>query len=243
MRRLSGLLLLAFLALAGIVLKELPGNSPAETGPRPEEKTGQSQSQDRRHTEKPAGTRNDGRGYVLSLSWSPAFCAQKDPEGESDQCEIGDMHGLVVHGLWPDGRAEYCDSSEPRRLPDDLARDVLRYMPSVGLARHEWEKHGTCSGLSQRDYFRATEQAWKTFRQPELLSAAKREQRVERNRLLDAIAKANPAMPSSAIALQCGKGGTLKEIRICLDSSLAAKPCPTDTRRSCAGTITILPPL
>lgn len=243
MRRVSGLLMLALLALAGIVLQQWPGATPAKPPPSQAD-----EAANRPTKGKPASADSDrvaspGKGYVLSLSWSPAFCAQKDPDGESDQCEIGDMRGLVVHGLWPDGRAEYCDSSEPRRLPDDLARDVLRFMPSVGLARHEWEKHGSCSGLSQRDYFRATERAWKGFRQPDLLAAAKREQRVDRNRLLDAIARANPGLPSSAVALQCGKGGTLKEIRLCLDGGLKARPCPGDTRRSCSGTITILPPL
>lgn len=243
MRRVSGLLLLALLALAGIVLKQLPGGAPSGPPARQQDEAIQKPSKEQPRSVDGNRANPTGKGYVLSLSWSPAFCAQKDPDGESDQCEIGDMRGLVVHGLWPNGRAEYCDSSEPRRLPDDLARDVLRFMPSVGLARHEWEKHGTCSGLSQRDYFRATERAWKGFRQPDLLASAKREQRVDRNRLLDAIARANPGLPSSAVALQCGKGGTLKEIRLCLDGGLTARPCPGDTRRSCSGTITILPPL
>lgn len=255
LRRVIGLVLFVILAIAGAVLKEQQPAKPAS--PSSGENAGQQQpAPPQKPVAKPSGTQRQtpeaapaslpkrgGPGYILSLSWSPAFCASSDPNGESDQCETGARRGLVVHGLWPDTSREFCDTSEPRRISDDIARQVVRYMPSVGLARHEWEKHGSCSGLSQRDYFRATEQAWRNFHQPDLLAAAAREQRVERNRLLDAIAGANPGLPANAIALQCGKGGALKEIRVCLDSALSGRACPSDTRRSCSGTITILPPL
>lgn len=242
MRRLLGILLFVILAVAGAWLKQQP--SPAQPPAKPAAETTLPAQPDRPaepDVVKTSLPKRTGPGYVLSLSWSPAFCASRDPDGNSDQCEIGGGSGLVVHGLWPDGNREFCDTSEPDRLRDDVARDVRRYMPSVGLARHEWQKHGSCSGLSQRDYFSATERAWRNFRQPALLTAATREQRVERNRLLDAIAKANPGMPGNAVALQCGKGGTLKEIRLCLDNGLSPRSCPADTRRSCSGTITILP--
>ncbi len=239
MRRLLGLLLIAILAIAGTLLKE---RSPEQSAARPEQKSAPRQQSGAEAS--PAKLpRGQAAGYVLSLSWSPAFCASRDPDGESDQCETGAQRGLVVHGLWPNGRQEYCDTNEPRRLSDDVARDVLRYMPSLGLARHEWEKHGSCSGFTQRDYFAATERAWKAFRQPPLLARPSGEQRVDRNGLLNAIASSNPGMPSSALALQCGKGGVLKEIRLCLDGTLSPRPCPADTRRSCSGTVTILPPL
>lgn len=241
MRRSLGFLLIAALALVGLFLKDAPLSTPPKVD-TPQQDTSPQPPARKREGETARTIPAGAAGYILALSWSPAFCASSDPEGESDQCETGAMRGLVVHGLWPDGRAEYCDTSEPKRLRDDIARQVMRYMPSVGLARHEWEKHGTCSGLSQRDYFAATERAWNAFRQPEPLSRASRDQRLERNRLLDMIARANPGLPTSAVALQCGKGGVLKEIRLCLDASLSGRPCPEGTRRSCPATITVLPP-
>lgn len=253
MRRILGIALFALLAIAGTILKQQPASQshpPAQesitttgTLPKPSSETRSAPSgQGTAKTVSTSRAGSGGPGYILALSWSPAFCASSDPDGESDQCEIGRKRGLVVHGLWPDGRREYCDTAEPRRLRDDVARSVTRYMPSLGLARHEWEKHGTCSGLSQRDYFATVERAWNAFRQPDILNRSGGEQRIDRNRLLDAIARANPGLPGGAITFQCGKAGMLKEIRLCLDGNLSGRACAADTRRSCPGTLTILPP-
>ena len=41
--------------------------------------------------------------------------------------------------------------------PEATVDKVLRMMPSQKLIRHEWEKHGTCSGLSAEQYFQQVE--------------------------------------------------------------------------------------
>ena len=38
--------------------------------------------------------------YVLSLSWSPTFCADKG-DGNRGQCGIEKDFRFIVHGLWP----------------------------------------------------------------------------------------------------------------------------------------------
>src|SRR5690606_41548 len=94
--------------------------------------------------------------YVLSLSWSPTWCASNDRDGSTSQCHGRRPYGFIVHGLWPQnerGWPEYCPSREPERVPQALAETMRDIIPSAGLAGHEWRKHGSCSGLSQRSYF------------------------------------------------------------------------------------------
>ncbi len=91
--------------------------------------------------------------YVLALSWSPGFCqAGGGDEKGRDQCRTGAGHGFVVHGLWPQferGFPTQCQPANvsPSRIAMETAREVF---VEEGLARHQWRKHGTCSGLSRR---------------------------------------------------------------------------------------------
>src|SRR5437763_15696110 len=80
--------------------------------------------------------------YLLNLSWSPEFCHSHPSAAE---CA---MHStFVLHGLWPQNR----DGSYPQNCssapgPADPSQYSELY-PDPSLLRHEWAKHGTCSGL------------------------------------------------------------------------------------------------
>ena len=96
--------------------------------------------------------------YVLSLSWSPSFCEAAEERGNGrrtrGQCG-GRPFSFVVHGLWPQyehGFPEYCQQPSPR-LARNIMVSMLDLMPAPGLIYNEWDKHGTCSGLSPRAYF------------------------------------------------------------------------------------------
>jgi hypothetical protein len=59
--------------------------------------------------------------YVLSLSWSPTWCALKGDAQGSPQCDRA--LGWVLHGLWPqheDGWPSFCRTTAAR---SDAARD------------------------------------------------------------------------------------------------------------------------
>ena len=108
----------------------------------------------------PAGSGFDF--YVLSLSWSPSYCEAEGDNANRQQCDIGRPYAFVVHGLWPQferGFPADCDTAE-REVDNDTLRSLYDIMPSSGLIRHEWRKHGTCSGLSQHDYFHVAA-AWR----------------------------------------------------------------------------------
>ena len=115
-------------------------------------------------------------------------------------------------------------------------------MPSLGLAAHEWKKHGSCMGLGQRGYFETMEKAWRSIRIPAELSGLSGERRMQADDLRDEILAANPALPRGSVSLQCDREGDFSEVRICLSGNLDGRACPTNTGRGCPRTLTILPP-
>lgn len=162
--------------------------------------------------------------FVLALSWSPAYCI--DHPADREQCGRRGL-GLVVHGLWP----QYADGNGPEGCATALAPDAatidraLAFMPSRSLIRHQWRKHGSCSGLSPRDYFALTEQAWGGFRAPPALQAAGEDRRMRPQALRTALREANSALADDMLSLHC-EGGRFTELRLCLDrDTLAPERC------------------
>ena len=96
--------------------------------------------------------------YILSLSWSPTYCAEL-PRGASDpQCDRRRPrpYAFVLHGLWPQferGWPESCPSRDRGFVPRPVANRMLDIMPSDKLVFHEYRKHGTCTGLGVDGYF------------------------------------------------------------------------------------------
>src|SRR4051812_21603026 len=95
--------------------------------------------------------------YVLALSWSPSYCAAAQERGDNrpDQQCGPRPYSFVVHGLWPQyehGFPEFCQQPSPR-LDRGAVGAMLDLMPSPRLIFREWDRHGTCSGLSTHAYF------------------------------------------------------------------------------------------
>ncbi len=100
--------------------------------------------------------------YVLSLSWSPTWCALEGDRRGSPQCDADSDFGWVLHGLWPqyeNGWPSYCRTGHrnPSRAETAAMADI---MGSGGSAWHQWNKHGRCSGLSPDDYFALAREAY-----------------------------------------------------------------------------------
>src|SRR6516162_10408831 len=102
--------------------------------------------------------------YVLSLSWSPSFCATAAERGRgrgaNAQCGVR-PYSFVVHGLWPQynkGFPEYCQLPAPR-LDHGVVASMLDIMPASHLIFNEWDRHGTCSGQTPRAHFETVRKA------------------------------------------------------------------------------------
>lgn len=183
--------------------------------------------------------------YVLALSWSPGFCDTGGAGKAHDQCAVGANLGFVVHGLWPQnahGFPSDCDDGAAR-FPSRAALDRVRGLyPSEGLARYEWRKHGTCTGLSPSDYFDQVRRARDAVTIPASLQAPGEPQTVAPRDILRAFSQANARLRADEMAVTC-RQGELEEVRVCFARDLRGfTPCPEVARASCrASAISVLP--
>ena len=171
--------------------------------------------------------------YVLSLSWSPTWCALEGDARGSEQCEAD--HGWILHGLWPQyhrGYPSYCPTSRraPSRADTAAMADI---MGTAGLAWHQWKKHGSCSGLSPDDYFALSREAYGRITRPGLLRRLKEPVTLPATLIEDAFLEANPGLEPDMITITC-RDGRIQEARLCLSTTLEPVPCGRDVVRDCA---------
>jgi ribonuclease T2 len=175
--------------------------------------------------------------YVLSLSWSPSYCeasAERAPNRAPDQQCGARPFAFVVHGLWPQyehGFPSYCQVPAPR-LDRGIVGSVLDLMPSPRLVFHEWDRHGTCSGLTPHAYFETMRKARAAVKIPDDYLALGQPTMVTAADVADAFVKANPNLSRDDVAVMCDKK-RLSEVRICLTRSFAFRVCPEVTQRAC----------
>lgn len=180
--------------------------------------------------------------YILSLSWSPAWCLREGDDRGAPECRTGAGHGFILHGLWPQHDIGWpSDCATPARPPGrrDLAQ-MGAIMGSAGLARHQWRKHGTCTGLDGAAYFDLARRAFGAVRMPGVLSDLDRDVELPARVIEDAFLEANPAMERSAITITCARG-MIAEVRICLTRDLGLRACGPDAARDCRMRDALLP--
>ena len=183
--------------------------------------------------------------YVLSLSWSPSFCKESEERGRSsnEQCR-GRPYSFVVHGLWPQyerGFPRDCQVPAPR-LSRELTTSMLDLMPALGLIYHEWDQHGTCSGLEAQAYFDLIRKARETVKIPESYAAPKTTLTVAPDEVEEAVVKSNPGLSRAAVSVTCGST-RLSEVRICMSKDLKFRDCDEINRRACRRDKLLMPPV
>jgi len=147
----------------------------------------------------------------------------------------------VLHGLWPQyakgGFPATCSTQGLDADDKALAKTVF---PSDKLVEHEWQKHGTCSGLQPKDYIQAADTAHKSVAIPTLLQPGKNKRTMATANVTQSLLDANPALTRQGLALLC-TGKELSEVRVCLDKDLKPMACGQGVGGTCKGsTITLL---
>ena len=182
--------------------------------------------------------------YLLSLSWSPAFCIQQP---DALECNGLRHFGFVVHGLWPQdehGWPQNC-AGDPR-VPDSVVTAISDLMPAEKLIYHEWIAHGTCSGLDPRAYFDLVRKARLSINVPERFESPSAAIQQAPSDIVGAFLHANPQLPADSVVATCSRQGAprLREIHVCFDRKLDARACSADSlKEACRADSVIVPPV
>lgn len=182
--------------------------------------------------------------YVLSLSWTPSWCALEGDDRGSPQCDDGQGFGFTLHGLWPQyeaGWPSYCPSVQrpPSRGMTGAMADI---MGTSGLAWHQWNKHGTCSGLEAADYYALSWLAYGRVTRPDLLRQLTREVRLPARVIEEAFLDVNPDLDADMITVTC-RANRIQEVRICLTRELEPRRCGSDVIRDCTSPDALFSPM
>jgi len=124
--------------------------------------------------------------YVFAYIWEPESCYENPTWVQCADPQKFWETNFVIHGLWP----QYSTGGYPSDCTDepfdeevivDIGMDDMnQYWPNVksntsdpdydSFWEHEWTKHGTCSPLSQENYFNTTLNLGKTFGTPSIIT-------------------------------------------------------------------------
>jgi ribonuclease T2 len=193
-----------------------------------------------KHHQPSASQPGDFDYYLLSVSWAPNYCADH-PSNHSSECRAGAGKGFVLHGLWPQSETgpylQNCTDASP--VASDIVNHMLNYMPSASLVQHEWQTHGTCSGLSAQDYFDKVEQAFRNLQIPQAYQQLPQQQKVGVQALEQAFASANSAT-AGAFRVSC-HDGELVNLEACLSKDLQYQSCTSSVQQCKSNPVLMLP--
>ena len=180
--------------------------------------------------------------YVLSLSWSPTWCALEGERRGSPQCDR--PFGWVLHGLWPQyerGWPSFCRTvqRDPSRGETAAMEDI---MGTPGAAWYQWKKHGRCSGLAPEDYFAAARAAFASVNRPEIFRRLPRALELPATVIEDAFIEVNPGWEPDMLTITC-KSGRIQEARLCLTRDLEPRICGPDVVRDCTMQDALMEPI
>jgi ribonuclease T2 len=173
--------------------------------------------------------------YLMNLSWSPEFCSI---QGTSPECAA--HPGFILHGLWTqnnDGTYPVFCSNEAGLAHPEQNLDIT---PDLSLLKHEWDKHGTCSGIGPQRFFAMEHQAFHSLKIPPQIEHVDHEISMTPDAILGLFADSNPGFPRGSILLSCGRNH-LTAIEACFSKDL--KPIACQGLHTCrANSVKITPP-
>jgi len=156
--------------------------------------------------------------YVYAYSWTPGFCYNQNYPGCLAPQEYWKTN-FTIHGLWPqysdssyseDGYPSYCSSEAfDSNIINEIGYNTMtEKWPNVqsvpedadydSFWDHEWSKHGTCSELSQLDYFDAALNLTEYDATPDVLQQA-----IGQNMSADSLRDAMDNGVANSAVLQC----------------------------------------
>ncbi len=172
--------------------------------------------------------------YVLALSWSSGWCKTTGDARHDAQCAPGKGYTFTLHGLWPQDERDYPQDCPPTQRDPSRAQTAAMadIMASPGLAWHEWQKHGRCTGLPAQTYFETARRAYRSITIPPILARITRPLNVAPDVIEQAFLQANPGLTPAMMSVSC-EHGVITEARICLTKTLTPRTCSPEVARGC----------
>jgi ribonuclease T2 len=163
------------------------------------------------------------------------------------QCNGSRPFAFVLHGLWPQndrGWPESCNIGQRPWVPENTIAAMLDIMPSKKLIIHEYQKHGTCSGLAPDAYFDTARKLYDSIKIPDRYRLLDQPLQVAPGEVVKDFTAANPALKPNMIAVSCGDR-RLKELRVCFGRDLRPRACGENenARKLCSTDQVVLPPV
>jgi ribonuclease T2 len=118
---------------------------------------------------------------------------------------------------------------------------MLDLMPAPRLIYHEWDEHGTCSGLEPDAYFDTVRKARAKVKIPEKFTSLTSALQTSPDEVKAAFIADNPDLVDTEISVQCDN--RLREVRICLSKELEFRSCPQLAHRGCRRSQIVMPPM
>jgi ribonuclease T2 len=159
---------------------------------------------------------------------------KRAPDRAPDQQCDGRPFSFVMHELWPQyerGFPSFCQVPAPR-LDRAIVGSMLDLMPSPRLIFHEWDRHGTCSGLSAQAYFETVRKARAVVKIPADYLEPDKPITVTPDDVAEAFVKANAGLSRASVAVGCDSK-RLNEVRVCLGKDFSFHDCAEVARRTC----------
>lgn len=177
-------------------------------------------------------------GYTLVVTLTPAICALNPALQRLRQCQEG--FSLTVASLQPqlkNGKTIENCSQQPADLPPLQERIVERVMPDEQLRNRDWQRTGSCTGMSARNYFRTIAAFAGRLRVPPEFNA-EQEVLIDRNQLVGRLVDLNPGLRSDGLQLRCAdhesfNNPILTEMRVCYSVRGQYASCPASVQSNC----------
>jgi hypothetical protein len=133
------------------------------------------------------------------------------------------------------GRKGYPSDCSTARLPADVKTRFPNLYPSSSLYDHEWDKHGTCSGLTPEGYLSLSKQLIESVVIPARYKAPEQPVRVTTARLKNEFVAANPALSEASLAVYCsGSVRFLSELYVCFSQDGQPQVCSQEIHSQAA---------
>ena len=151
------------------------------------------------------------------------------------QCSLGRKLGFVLHGLWPQFNVGYPSNCSNAKLPAAVKAQFPDLYPSAALYDHEWEKHGTCTGLSPEQYLALSKQLKDGVVLPTIYRRPEQPFRTTTAQLKKDFLAANPGFTDQTLAVFCsGSGRYLQELYVCFLPDGRPTACSSEIRNDAA---------